>query len=31
MKPQLWTHARLVTCAAGATDGYGLIDDGALV
>ena len=31
MKPQLWTHARLVTCAAGAADGYGLIDDGVLV
>ncbi len=31
MTPQLWTHARLVTCAAGAADGYGLIDDGVLV
>lgn len=31
MTPHLWTHARLVTCATGAADGYGLIDDGVLV
>ena len=31
MTPHLWTHARLVTCAAGAAGGYGLIDDGVLV
>ena len=31
MSLQLWTHARVATLAADATDAYGLIDEAALV